>query len=310
MARSEMARTQVDLGWLDVKKEIADIYNQLIFLGARKLLLQDQDSILSIAQSKIQIRKELAAATRLESVLIETERKNVQDLIQRTEREGTAEKERLKSLPGVSDSIIISASSFVRFPLPTIDTALFSKHPYVLRERTFNGTIEAELKLMKANSLPDFTIGYVNQSLTGAHSLDGIENRIYTVSDRFQSVQFAMGIPLFYGSVKRKEKVYHHQIQQSELRESYLLEQLRQNYLSDASRYEGAFQSLNMYEKQMQPQIDAMLEESEALLQTGEISVYEFMWTRRQAIDLQLNRLNAIFELNRLINQLNWYKIE
>jgi cobalt-zinc-cadmium resistance protein CzcA len=310
VARSEVARWQADLSWYDVKKEIALSYSRLQYLTAKKHLLIEQDSVLAIAQAKMKVRKELSSATRLETLLMDAERNNILDLLQRTEKEVLADIEYMKSLLGVSDSIDLLLDSFAALKSSPVDTSKLAQHPFVMSEKMVSKTMEAEQKVMKATALPDMTLGYVNQSLTGSHSIDGVENRVFTNADRFQSIQFVIGVPLFYGSVKRKEKVYQQQIEQRILRETFLLNQLKQNYQSDFKRYEGALRSLELYENQMQPQMEAMLVESETLLQSGEISVYEYMWARRQVIDLELNRLNAIFEVNQLVNQLEWYNID
>jgi outer membrane protein TolC len=56
--------------------------------------------------------------------------------------------------------------------------------------------------------------------------------------------------------------------------------------------------------------MNAMREQAQLLLQTGEVSVFEFLTTQRQVIDLQMNQMDVIHQLNEAVNALKWFIIE
>ena len=58
-------------------------------------------------------------------------------------------------------------------------------------------------KSEKAKTLPDFKIGYTNQSLSGTL----YNNKVSTLSDRFQFVTAGLSIPIFYTSQHAKNKI-------------------------------------------------------------------------------------------------------
>lgn len=81
---------------------------------------------------------------------------------------------------------------------------------------------QQENKLAKHKILPDFNLGYVNQTFIGGPLPNG---QIAAASDRFTGILFGLQIPLFYGSYAAEVKSSKIRFQQKELE----LEQLKRS---------------------------------------------------------------------------------
>jgi cobalt-zinc-cadmium resistance protein CzcA len=154
--------------------------------------------------------------------------------------------------------------------------------------------------------MPDFTIGYVNQTLVGSHSVNGID-KSYAQSDRFQSVQVGMQIPLFYGSTRKKMQLIQLDIAQRNNEKDYILNNLTNQYKQLVAAYQTALNDYQMYEDHLLNQLKLMKEQATILFATGEISMIEFLQTKQQCVDLELNYLETIKTVNEAIYQLNWF---
>src|SRR5690606_15453604 len=109
--------------------------------------------------------------------------------------------------------------------LPSED---FSQHPSIKIIVQQQKTALLDQKLERARFLPDINVGYSNMSMRGI----GADNVNYNSSTRFQSVQVALGIPIFFGS--QKGKLNAARINQSISKNLYQLEmnQLKIQYQS------------------------------------------------------------------------------
>lgn len=133
---------------------------------------------------------------------------------------------------------------------------------------------------------------------------------MFTGADRFHAAQIGIDIPLFYGSVKRKSAVLDQQLQQTDIRKEYAVQSIETEYQRALLAYKNATNALQIYEEQISPQMELMREQAQLLLQTGEVSVFEFLVTQGQIIDLQMNRIDAIHQLNEAVNALKWFITE
>ena len=65
--------------------------------------------------------------------------------------------------------------------------------------------------------------------------------------------------------------------------------------------------SLNMYRDQLIPQTSLMKEQADILLESGEISMIEFLQTKQAVIDIEMNYNQLKNEINTTVHQLNWF---
>jgi cobalt-zinc-cadmium resistance protein CzcA len=146
----------------------------------------------------------------------------------------------------------------------------------------------------------------VNQTLVGVHSV-GSQDLTFGQSDRFQSGQIGLEIPLFFGSTKRKGDVIANNIQQTQYLQEYERTNLTSGFNQYLTVYQSYISSYAMYSEQLIPQTKIMQEQAKILLETGEISMIEYLQTKQNCIDIELNYLQLMNDMNQSVHQLNWF---
>lgn len=113
----------------------------------------------------------------------------------------------LQALLNITDSIIIAAKNKYE-PLQVntiIEGNSLANHPY-LQSIYQNMVIAEQTKKLEAEGLPDFKIGYSNQSLIGIQTINGVD-KYFGAGNRFNVVNIGVAIPLTFGATKARIKV-------------------------------------------------------------------------------------------------------
>ena len=307
IARSEQAKVTYNSNWKELSLQIQLTYEKIRFLKAKANVLAQQDSILGAIEAKTELRRKVQDVTKLDAVLIATKRKELQNRININIDERIAEESKLKFLLGrdqncSTDDNVYSAMNFSLIS----DTNSIGLHPNVQVYESQSLILEKEKEALIARTLPDITIGYVNQTMVGVHSVDGTDIN-FSQSDRFQAGQLGLEIPLFFGSAKRKSDVIRNDMLQNEYRKNYALLDLSSAYFQTLTVYRSYIVSYEMYKTQLLPQVSIMHDQSKLLLETGEISMIDYMQTKQNSIDIELNYLQLLNDINQTVHQLNWF---
>jgi cobalt-zinc-cadmium resistance protein CzcA len=255
----------------------------------------------------VEIKYNLKDATKLDFTLVTTKRKEIQNQLFLLDEKRKAEESKLQFYIG-SDVPVSSVESEYKpflFSL-TSDSSTFNNHPNLMYYQTQQEILAKEKEVLIARTLPDITLGYVNQTLVGVHSVGG-EDITYGSGDRFQAGQIGLEIPLFFGSIKRKSDALSMDIKQAEFLQEYERLNLTSVYTQYLLVYNGYLTSLKLYDEQLIPQIQIMEEQARLLLDTGEISMIEYLQTKQNCIDIELNYLQLFNEINQTVHQLNWF---
>jgi cobalt-zinc-cadmium resistance protein CzcA len=163
-----------------------------------------------------------------------------------------------------------------------------------------------EKEVLFARTLPDITVGYVNQTLVGMHYVNGAD-QYFDNSHRFQAGQIGLEIPLFFGATKRRSSVLDTEIDQNSIKSEYAYREMESGLNQILLKYNSLMSSLNMYRDQLIPQTSLMKEQADILLESGEISMIEFLQTKQAVIDIEMNYNQLKNEINTTVHQLNWF---
>jgi cobalt-zinc-cadmium resistance protein CzcA len=186
------------------------------------------------------------------------------------------------------------------------DSAVFADHPLLARYAVQKDILAKEKEVLIARSLPDITLGYVNQTLVGIHTIDGEEVQ-FGPSDRFHAGQIGLQVPLFYGATKKRSNVLGIEQEQNELQAQYMRQNLSLSFEQVYTKYTGLMDSYKIYEEQLIPQIKVMNDQALLMLETGEISMIEFLQAKQSVNAIEMNFLDLKKEINTTVNELNWY---
>ena len=164
---------------------------------------------------------------------------------------------------------------------------------------------EQNKKVETASTLPDFNVGYFNQSLIGTQTVNGTD--VYFGSDkRFQGFNVGISIPLtfFSNASKIKSLDYKQQALQKEADNGKLL---LQNQLQNA--FQQYYQNLSQYtyyKLSALPNVEIIIRTAKVGFSSGEIGYIEYLQALQTAADVQLNYLQSINQLNQSIININF----
>jgi cobalt-zinc-cadmium resistance protein CzcA len=238
----------------------------------------------------------------------------VQTKVQETKRQLAQIKRDIQGLESqlsqlVGSTVAISASSEDYIPLKHLmfDSTQLSQHPELRKYQVELSINEQEKKLEKSRLMPDIKLGYVNQTLVGVHSVDGLTDVIKEPTDRFQAIQLGVTIPLFFGSTTNKLKAISIGQERLSLEEKYASAALNTLYIRTLNDYIGARENVELYQKEVLPQVLQMELQSNIQLESGDISMLEFLQVKQVVYDAQIAYLETIMEANQTTFQLNWF---
>lgn len=295
------------VAWRDIELAIKKSFDVIQYLEERKNKLQIHDSLLNILENKISLQVKLENAVRLDLMLIQTKRKELETLLSKVNTDLLSEYTLLNHLIGASDPISIQRTNDYSKSSITIvlDTNLLAIHPYLSFFENEVKVRQLEKKYEKSKAMPDINIGYINQSLTGEHTVLG-ESKNFGPKDRFQVAQVGLDIPIFVG-VKKLMEFQDIKIKQGQLEETYQKENLRAQLERVYYEYLNWVKQKDLYETNLLAQHQYLVKQYILLHSEGEVPLLDLIRVQEQAVDAELAYLEIIKNLKSSIFQLEWF---
>ena len=157
-------------------------------------------------------------------------------------------------------------------------------------------------QLQKSKLFPDLHIAYNNTSYQGL----GPNNVFYTKSDRFSSVQFGVGVPLFFGSQSAKIKSAKLSELISENNFKIGLQSLKVEYQIAFKKYETQLLTVKYFEDNALQNANTITKTANQQFANGDINYLEWTMLINNAISIQSNYTDAVNDLNQTIIQLQY----
>jgi cobalt-zinc-cadmium resistance protein CzcA len=201
-------------------------------------------------------------------------------------------------LLNTKENITAADTSVVKreIQLPT-DSSVIANHPmlkYLQQQIEIN---RKETDVQKAKRLPDFLVGYTNQSFRGIQNVNGV-NEKFTGWDRFNSFQLGIAIPLLPGG--SKSKIAAAKINEQVAKENLAYEQtnltgqlniLLQQYYKHRS-------AIEYYENTALPQADLIIKNAEKGFRAGELTYIQYQQSLTTALKIKTDYIESIYQYN------------
>jgi cobalt-zinc-cadmium resistance protein CzcA len=175
-------------------------------------------------------------------------------------------------------------------------------HPQLLLMEEKVAIANAQQRLEKSKLLPDFTIGYFNQSFRGT----GADNQVYNANNRFNGGQIGVGIPLFYGAQKARIEASGNAIKIAENELEYGKNQHKTELQSALAQHKNNQTMINFFEQQQLPNAKLIQKTAMELFDKGEINYLEWSNLNNQAIQIQRNYLEVVRDYNFTLIKINY----
>lgn len=291
----------------EVKAQVQYWFYQLQYLQTAKKQLQSLDSLYYDFVSAANLRYKTGETNLLEKTTAETKRGQLLLLLKQNETEFKIAYNSLKTLMNTSEDFTIIDSENLQ-PLilsSLLDTTHIANNPS-LKVLYQQAVIAEQFKKVEiASTLPNFNVGYFNQSLIGFQNVNG--NEVYfDGSKRFQGFNIGVSIPLTFFSNASKIKSFDYK-QQALQKEADNGKLLLQNQLQNAfQQYNQNLEQYNYYKSTALPNADIIVSTATVGFKSGDIGYIEYLQALQTATDVQLNYLQSVNQINQSIININF----
>lgn len=280
--------------------QVKQVFHQLLFLKARHQLLVQQDSLFAGFVKSSTLRYETGESTLLEKTTAETQQNEVRNQIRLNEADISIFLTQLQTL--LQRQTRVDASGvLIELPFPTdVDTASLSANPALAYVRQQVEIERSQKKLNVARSMPDFTIGYFNQTLQGFQRVDG-QDQFFGSDKRFTGIQAGISIPLWFVPFGARTKASELTRQSSQARYERFEVDLQGRLKVAVQDYLKNRNSLTYYKESALPNASLILKQSQTSYDSGEISFAEYLIGLRNVNAIREGYLQTLNQYNQSI---------
>lgn len=292
----------VTLKEAETKKMVRQSFYLFLYLKAKESLLLKNDSIYASFLEKANLRFAKGESNILEKATAESQRGAIAIQLKQLQQDIDIVRLQFKLLLNTITDFVPTETNLKLNLEVNVDHNAVNQHPLLKMIEQQKKMSMISRKLEKSKLLPDFNIGYSNMTMQGS----GSDNKTYTSSTRFQSVQFGLGIPLFFGA--QKAKVNAAKIDQRISENLYELEKIRlQNqYQSLLGQHQANLSTVNYFETTGLKNVKLIFETANKQFINGDINYLDWVMLTNQAINLQSDYMDAVKNLNETIIQINY----
>ncbi|TDE10532.1 CusA/CzcA family heavy metal efflux RND transporter [Dyadobacter psychrotolerans] len=293
----------------ELTRQVKKVYIDLLFSNHQKILLDQQSQRTDRFVKAAELRYKTGEANKLEYSVALSEQADLQARIINLQADQRMQERQLQLLMNSPNPVVTSDDSLSLLEIVLPDSSLISDNPYLNYLRQQIGLEQKLTSLQRSNLLPDFSLGYFNQSLTGFQNVNGTET-FFGSGKRFQGFQVGLSLPVFNGATKARikaagisEKLAQNQLEISNQR---LMSQFQQALDS----YKKAAESLSVFKSRSLPLANEISSNATKAYEAGEIGYIEFSQSLSKALNIQLTHLNllklhndSVIEIEFLINK-------
>ena len=286
----------------ELKREVTLTFYQLRYLQEKLRILSKIDSLYSSFLDKINLRYAKGETNAIEKITAETQLGEI-----------TSQQKLLKadieSLILQFQWLLNTQKKYLPYPkepnlvfIEILDTTALRKHPEIKTLEQENKLSLENTALEKSKLLPTLNLGYGNQSMLGV----GANNQLYSSSTRFHSLQFGIGVPLFFKPQRSRIQVSN--VAQLISQNNYLLGigKIQSEWESNQMKYKAQRTNVAYYEEIALKNAALITKIADLQFSNGDINYLEWTQLINQNISIQSNYANAIYNLNTTIIQLNY----
>ncbi|MFZ4412525.1 MAG: CusA/CzcA family heavy metal efflux RND transporter [Bacteroidales bacterium] len=298
IARSKLAGATVknaefgvSLSKAEIVSNVKTVYFQLLYNYSKLKLLIYQDSLSMSLLKAAELKTSKGESPLLEKVSAESRSMEIKMLINQLQSDVIICSEKLELLMNTKTPLQIADTALYKLDFSfSFDSSAISMNPSLAMMKQQLIISQRETQLEKMKFIPDFSVGYFNQS-----------NKELNSDYRFTGVQIAASIPLLFFS--QSAKIQAAKVNQQIALTNYEyysattkgeLNMLLQEYLKLKA-------SIDYYEKNANRQSDLMIEHSGKSFKSGDINYLEYVLILDKALEIKSAYLLTMLQYNQSI---------
>lgn len=285
----------------NIRYEVRSAYYNLIYLKEYQKLLQKQDSLYAQFLRSAELRLSTGESNQLEKATAESTVAEVKNLLLQNEADIRSFEARLQMLLNSADRITAKVIALEPLTLEVkFDSTSLATNPELKQLQQRIQMSQASTAVEKAKLMPDITVGYFNQSLTGTVSYSNADV-IAGSSTRFQGIMVGLAIPIWAKPQSARIKSSAIQEEFSKAEALSYQNQLRSEYATSYSNYQKNLQALNFYQSNALRNAKLITDNAMAAYKAGEIGYFEFTAALERALDIQSAYAGTLRDYNQSI---------
>jgi len=278
------AEIEMALSKTEIASYVKTYYFQLAYTYAKVKLLLYQDSIYTLFLKAAELKTQKGDSPLLEKITAETNLMEIKTSIIQTNADIEILIKRLQILMNESEPISIADTDLKKYEtFLNNDSSAINSNPELALMQQYVNISRHETRVEKLKLMPEFSMGYFNQS-----------NKDLDANYRFTGIQAGVSIPLLFFS------------QSSKIKAAKINEQIAQNNynyykLSATGEYQSLLQELMKYKKSLEyyeqkalSQADLIIQQAGLSYKAGNIDYMEYVLNLDKALDIKLNYLETL----------------
>ena len=305
IASYHVAHAQTRLTEQEIRSNVRQLFYDYAALNERKKLLTYADSVYRLFETKSNLRFEKGAANILEKTAAESHRQQISNQLNLINRDLAIAVKQVNFLiqddrqyspqienPKIENLFTLSDSSSFASQLPLAELAKYQQEAAKYKWQT-----------EKSKLLPEFTIGYNNQSLIGPQQVGG-QDMYYDGNKRFNYASLGVGIPLFFKAQSARVSSAKLDWARSQKEADYIQIQLLSELKTVFDQVQKYQESIQYYEDQGLKNADLIISTADEQFQGGDIDYLQWVILVDQAISIKSEYINVLSSYNLSVIQL------
>ncbi len=286
----------------ELKKQVAHVFYSIIYMHEKKQLLRYSDSLYTTFYKKAELRLAKGETNLLEKASAETQLGQIRLQLSQLQQDADILQMQFQYLLNATATFTPVTKGLKRETAGMLDTALLREHPALKAILQQQQTADAVVQLEKSKLLPEMSVGYSNTSIQGT----GADNKLYTSSRRFSSVQVGVGIPIF--SKAQKEKINSAVLNRQVAESNYTvgLQTLQNEYQTALAQYNKQQQAVQYFESKALKNAALITATANQQLAGGTINYLDWVQLIHQATIVKNDYIEAVNSLNLSVIQLHY----
>ena len=285
-----------------LKKELASLF---VFYGYQEglsRLYAQKDSLYRSIYDIAQNRKRLGESDALDIVLLESQLLEIQNELQHFESNKSSIRTQIQTMLALPYLPIPDQHDLPwdQWRLQITDLSM-EKIPTYQKMELEQDMVRNDMEKVKANLLPDLSVGYRNVGIQGT----GADDIRYPASARFHSVQLGISIPIFQQHTKKDQAALDATLQQKIAERQSFEKEIHTQWTQSYQQYLTLEKTLHALEQRILPASSQISELATNKWKSGQLGLIEYHQLLIQKYQNMLLAHEQRFQIRMLLIHIN-----
>ncbi|GGC62664.1 acriflavine resistance protein B [Pedobacter quisquiliarum] len=298
----QVAELRSQLTALDIKTNVRSLFYQLVYLQEKRKLLLYADSIYQLFENKTNLRFKVGETDILEKTTASSHRQQIANQLRMLAGDQEIAVTRFNMWLGSGVRYVPAVpSNEIRLMMP----AELAYSETLLNIQMLQHDAEAakwRWRTERSKLLPDFFIGYNNQSIAGDQVINGQETYVPT-SKRFSYLNAGIAVPLFFGAQSARSAAAKIDWQIAQQQKDLALQQTKAAQEAALLKVKNYASSLDYYQQTGLENAKVIINTADKQFVGGEINYLQWVILVDQAIGIRNEYLDMLNNYNQSIIQ-------